>query len=222
MKKINFLLTISDFVISDGFVLPYSGSKQLYKQVEIDVLINDKNALDALICSSYNKVEKLIDYNLLIFKQEAISIAYLKERKNKGDTTVMLHKNIDNKDISAFYKFEVWLEIKGVRVSPGQYIQAVDYPDDVAITFPEKKHWHLGRKQIPAPMEPRWTAHLVPKKDIDKIIGIKRYKDINWLGTEKENDFTGETEEIVLEMGNFNEKNYDFFKQHEAFEIVWQ
>ena len=51
---------------------------------------------------------------------------------------------------------------------------------------------------------------------------IKRYKDINWLGTEKENDFTGETEEIVLEMGNFNEKNYDFFKQHEAFEIVWQ
>ena len=58
-------------------------------------------------------------------------------------------------------------------------------------------------------MKVRPLSYIICRKseDIDKIIGIKRYKDINWLGTEKENDFTGETEEIVLEMGNFNEKN---------------
>ena len=67
-----------------------------------------------------------------------------------------------------------------------------------------------------------WGFHYIqPTSAIDKIVGVKKYHDINKFGTENEGDFTGEEEEYVLDMHNFDENVYNFFREHEALEIEW-
>jgi hypothetical protein len=219
VKEINFYLTMSDFVLINRDIERYNGGKKIHKQVKIDDLIQNKNSFDDILSLGFNKVEKLVDFTSFTFIEENVSISYLEERKTKGDSKVILHKNINVNEVSSFYKFEVWLEIKGVKIRPGQYIENVIYPDDIIIVFDDRNHWHLGRMQIPAPMEPRISAHLVPKKDIDKVIGIKRFKNIEWLGTEMEDTFTGEKEEYILDLNQFEESVYQVFLQHEALTI---
>jgi hypothetical protein len=218
----DFLLTQSNFVIFRGQLFRYNGKSRIYSK-EI-ILINDfiKNAklFDKIKKSDFNQFNVLSNYVYSDNSRENL-IKYFTERKNRlNDNVIRLYRQLTPKEIDCYYKFDVCLEIKGILIRPGQYIQHGDYPNDVAIVFEERNHWHLGRKQIPAPMEPQISAHLVPKKDIDKIIGIKRFKNIELLGTEKEDSFTGEQEEFVLDLNEFDEKVYQIFLQHEAITIT--
>jgi hypothetical protein len=54
---------------------------------------------------------------------------------------------------------------------------------------------------------------------IDKIIGIKRYRDTSTFGKVDGEQFTGKSEEIVLDLHNFDEKIYQIFKEHGMLEI---
>jgi hypothetical protein len=140
-----------------------------------------------------------------------------------------LFKEASEGDIQSFYELELEIEVKGTRV---KCERSDAYEDKVYVRIPRnneelrlKYHEVFGEPQpIPESIDARtatwyWNCFfIIDKKDIDKIIGIKRYLDISSFG-EVEKKFTGEVEEIVLDMRNFDEKTYQFFKEHGMLEI---
>lgn len=81
----------------------------------------------------------------------------------------------------------------------------------------------LGSPQIPADIgHDKYGSHyyyIVPTDKLDKIIGIKRYRDTSTFGKADGEKFTGEVEEIILDIHNFDENIYKIFKEHGMVEI---
>lgn len=201
----------------------YNGKGRIYskKTIAVDDFINDPSLYDKIRMSDFNQFSVLSNYGLPDISRDNL-VRYYSERKQRlNDNVIKLYRQLSPTDIELFYSFEVWLEIKGVQVTPGQYGTDVNYPDDVVISFPDTKHWHLGRKKVPAFWEPRIPAHLVPLTDVDKVIGIKRFKDVSWIGSEKERDFTGEEEKTILDLNSFDKNVYSIFFQHEAITVTY-
>lgn len=78
------------------------------------------------------------------------------------------------------------------------------------ITVPENESDKYGRLS---------KDYIVPLRRIDKIIGIKRYRDISSFGQQDGEQFTGEVEEMVLDLHHFDENIYNIFKEHGMLEI---
>ncbi len=98
-------------------------------------------------------------------------------------------------------------------VNPGDYLEFLLNPKvDYEHLFGEKKFsYTLGG-----------FYYTQPSSAIDKIVCIKKYRDINKFGTAKEDDYTGEEEEYVLDLHNFDEKLYKMFLEHQILEITWE
>jgi hypothetical protein len=157
---------------------------------------------------------------------------YLKRNilENQSNNVVLYKDTLDG-DIQSFYELKLEIEVKGICTEFGR---SMAYEDKVYVRIPDKNeelrlkyHEVFGEPQ-PIPElageqydcgKSYWRRYfIIDKKDIDKIIGIKRYLDISSFG-EEEKKFTGEVEEIVLDMRNFDEKTYQFFKEHGMLEI---
>lgn len=216
-----FLYTQSSFVVFKNQLYVYSGNGRIYSKetVFIEEFVKDSSLYDKIKMSDFNEISVLSNYNSLDKSRISLINYYNDRRQRLKEDKIKLYRQLSSSDVESFYTFEIWLEIKGHRIRPGQFIQTIDYPDDIAIIFDDKKYSYLGRKKIPAPIEPRWEAYLVPKEDIDKIIGIKKFKDVNWIGTEKEDFYSGKEENIVLDLNAFDESIYQIFIQHESFTI---
>lgn len=214
VKKI--LISQSDFVIYNGEVYKYPGRGRIYSKdiINISDFINNKSIYEKVVVSDFMEFSVLTNYSFPDKSRKNL-IKYYSDRKNRfNDNFIKLYRQLSPQDVASFYKFEVSIEIDGVLIEAGQYMESSHFLDDLIVLFKNKNNVYLGRKEIPAPMEPNLKAHLVPKEKIDKVIGRKRYKKPEWIGTMNENVFTGEEEEIILDLRNFNEKKFKIFKEH--------
>lgn len=221
IKLTRILNTLSSFVVFKGKVYDYNGRSRIYSSniILLDDLKNKAQLYSDTINSDFNEFSVLSDFNYTKKNRNHL-IEYYTERFNSfGVNEISTYRQLNPKETSSFYKFEISIEIDGILIEPDRYVQYSQYPDDLIVLFHNKKHLYLSRKEIPAPMEPRSKAHLVPKEKVNRIIGKKRFKKTKWIGTEKEDEFTGEEEVFVLDLNNFDEDIYLIFKEHGAIEM---
>jgi hypothetical protein len=225
IKEIKFMWSSHLWTIYKGELYHNpSGSNEINTlPYEVNDILKDSNLFESIKKSDLNKVSisTWIDDRTVIHTYKEVSIEYLKEELKNGNKTICFLKETTPQEITSFYKFEVWIETQGVRFIWGHFSQHDDYPDDIVISYLEPEQSHIQYTKITDPFEHRGSSYLVPMNKIDKIIGIKRYKDCNWIGTgyKHEKNFTGETEEFVLDLHNFNENIYQVFKDHYALDI---
>lgn len=218
---IEFKWNKSDFVLYDGLLKNYNGSRTLITSENIDLLLNNKKTFEETLNSEYNLC---VHYGSGDLKLHKIDRDYLLERKKFNDKDILLYKEFNPQKVTDFYSIELWIEINGIRLlyyhqTPGEYNEVrFDYYNN-SLGYNHPSYFEKFGNRVPCAHD-RGLEFVQPVEKIDKIIGIKRYRDTNWIGTDREQDFTGETEEIVLDMRNFDENTYEFFRQHEAFEII--
>lgn len=229
INNIQFKQTDSLFVIFKSKVLECFTNGKLYfiysKGKNIIDFLNNKTIYQDIIQSDFNKIsvisfdedtyEKNFSYEYLI--------EYFRNRLTEGHNNYSTYRVLFPQDINGFYKFEVWIEIAGVRIAPGTFDQNQEYPGCILLPrMEEKLKKSIPYKKVPTPMDGRGEDYLISDSYIDKIIGVKRFKDINWIGTgwEHYDDFTSETEEYVLDLHHFDQDIYRIFKEHNALEIL--
>lgn len=147
------------------------------------------------------------------------------ESLKKGFIT-LCNKDLNN-NVDAFYEFSLEVEISGLRT---KFTQSLIDNYHIYIEKPynnkaleEKMTTILGAPQVPSDIgydkyEPHYY-YIVPTDKLDKIIGIKRYRDTSTFGKADGEKFTGEVEEIILDLHNFDENIYKIFKEHGMVEI---
>lgn len=227
--------SIYQYVIIEGKVYGYNPhSARLNKYFNIDKLLVDKLYYQEVSRLGYIYFEK--DYwinetnkkSFDIFLSENF-IEFFKLNWSKDsfyDGLILLTKRLCPNDIESFYDFSLDIEIDGIRTS---FFMGCNL-DIVHIEMPyqndaleSKMTAVFGEPQIPTDIgEIKYSSYhcyILPISRIDKIIGIKRYKDISSLGQEDGEQFTGEVEETILDLHNFDEDIYKIFEEHGMLEI---
>ncbi len=226
IKKILFRNIKDEYVIFKNKIFEYEYSHGVNKIFsEKDGLISDfiknEKIYNQIINSDFNKFDVMCENNTGKDFSRKYIIECFKQRQSKGYHDYYTYRVLSPQDVSSFYRFEVTIEMQGVKI-PGFVQFDHVYPDSIILGSVYKGLEQIPYKQIPMPMEPRVTNYLFSTKYIDKVIGIKRYKEINWIGTgwEHYDDFTSETEEYVLDLHHFDQDIYRIFKEHNALEIL--
>jgi hypothetical protein len=221
IKKIDFILNRTNYLVYNNDIFIYSMNREcrIARIYKTELLTEEKLSIEHK--AGFKDVKNYY-FNNINEKYIQISKEYLAKSIELGNNTIALLRKVNSDEIESFYFLEIWLQVKGIKLKPGQFGTILDkYPNDFIVTWLYPKDIHLSREKIIDPQEPRSVAYLVPFSDIDRIIGVKRFRDPKWIGTENEKDFTGESEEIILDIRNFDEKTYEFFLQHDAFKIEW-
>lgn len=140
---------------------------------------------------------------------------------------IALSKTDLNHTVDFFYEFSLEIEINGLRT---KFIQSLDDKDLLYIDKQDNnKKLEIaltpicGEAQIPSDVGydkgGPYYYYIIPINKIDKIIGIKHFRDTSSFGSYDGEEFTGEKEEIILDIHNFDEKIYKIFKEHGILEI---
>lgn len=226
LKKILFGGLKEEYVIFQNGIFEYEYSHGVNKIFSserklISDFLKDTNRYNEIVTSDFNKFSIIGEENIGQDFSRDYLIEYFQKRINIGDQDYNTYRVLSPQDVTSFYRFEISLVIQGVSILGfGQFDHV--YPDSIILGSVYKGLEQIPYKQIPMPMEPRVTNYLFSTKYIDKVIGIKRYKEINWIGTgwDHYDDFTGETEEYVLDLHHFDQDIYRIFKEHNALEIL--
>lgn len=160
--------------------------------------------------------KEFIEYYILHWKENFDNEGYLPLYNISLDSSAIL-----------LYEFSIEVEISGLR---SKFTESLIDNFHIYIERPynneelEKKMTAiLGSPQIPADIgHDKYGSHyyyIVPTDKLDKIIGIKRYRDTSTFGKADGEKFTGEVEEIILDLHNFDENIYEIFKEHGMVEI---
>lgn len=225
-----------NFIVKNGALEYYSlGSGERYKTFNINKLITDNQYFQEVYDQGYNWYRKKFWTKSHNLKEFYIPITknfiefYLSnwdKEENKGNI-VLSNRDLNN-NVDSFYGFSLEVEIEGFRSSfntSNAYYSTIylNFPwkdEDLAKrmtdvlgearTVPENEHDKYGRFS---------KNYIVPMSRIDKVIGIKRYRKISSFGSCEGEDFTGEEEEFILDLHNFNEDIYKVFKEHKMLEI---
>jgi hypothetical protein len=253
-RKIIFYCVHDDFFIYKNTIHRYyhHRKRKLYSEnkILIDDFINEKNVYYEIIKSEFNKYnvdETFINSNIYyeidkyrfnnfdviedciydeFLRNELIK--YFEYRKTKGDKYFLTYKQLSPLEITEFYTFEIWVDIKeNADINKRTRIKLDMYPNEdnniiVNSRILEEREMHFGRQKINTPWDNRSYSYLIPIIDITKIIGIKRFKDTDWLGTEREYEYNGKTDEYEMDISYknenfyFAEKKYVIFKQHNS------
>lgn len=145
------------------------------------------------------------------------------------DYITLSNTHLSKENVDSFYEFSIEVEIQGLRIgdSLGEFSD-----DKIQFSYP-KDNEELKARMIKlfgeAKVHPQNEGDkygrfannyfFLPKSRIDKIIGIKKYRDTSNIGQPDGELFTGETEEIILDLHNFDEDIYKIFKEHGMLEI---
>lgn len=231
---IKFFNEETENIISFGDLYYYKlNSGRIQKRFDIERLINDKQYFLNAHSLGFDKFQKSFSYD---YKRCSfyvpISINFIKYHQikcSRGEDYIVLSKTkLD--DVSSFYTFSLEIEIEGIRTVFQRSIAY--YNKYIYIETPEKENLKSQMNQIFG--EPqnipelenekygsgkRYFFYIVPISRIDKIIGIKKYRDISTIGQLDGEQFTGEIEEIILDLHNFDENIYKIFKEHGMLEI---
>lgn len=132
-----------------------------------------------------------------------------------------------NENVDSFYEFDLQIEIDKIRIN-GIYDfdnQTIEFRTEENEAVKEIMIDLFGEPVVHPANEGDKYLRLVknyffsPKSRIDKIIGVKKYRDTSTIGHPDGEQFTGETEEIILDLHNFDENIYKIFRDHGMLEI---
>lgn len=228
IKKLLFKDLKDEYVIYTNNIYRYHyscGVNKIFSRNRkiISDFLKDERVYNEIINSDFNKFDVICEDDIgKDFSREYL-IDYFQKRIEKGDVDCSTYRVLKPQDVTDFYQFGVWIEIAGVRIAPGAFDQNQEYPGCILLPrMEEKLKKSIPYKKVPTPMDGRGEDYLISDSYIDKVIGVKRYKDINWIGTgwEHYEDFTSETEEYVLDLHHFDQDIYRIFKEHNALEIL--
>lgn len=171
--------------------------------------------------SIYKKFYIPISQNFIEFYQ----LNWTNDNWNKEYITLS-NTHLNGKNVESFYEFSILVEIGGIRIC------GVDnFGDKICFSFPDdeiiknKMMELFGEPQVhPQNKDDKYGQFakdyfFVPQSRIDKIIGIKKYRDTSTIGQPNGEQFTGEQEEIILDLHNFDENIYKIFEEHKMLKI---
>lgn len=232
--KIN--ASVYQFIIVNGKLYGYkSHSGRIVDSFSIEKLLSDSDYYNSTLERGFKYYEKdfwnknderktfyiplskeFIEYYILYWKENFYDEGYipLYNISLKSNTIIV-------------YDFFIQVEICGLRT---KFIQSLIDDSLIYIEKPynnreiEKKMTTiLGVPQVPSDIGyDKYGPHyyyIVPTDKIDKIIGIKRFKDTSTFGKCDGEKLTGKEEELILDLHNFNENIYEIFKEHGMVEI---
>lgn len=228
IKKLLFKNLKDEYVVFKKNIYRYhysNGVNKIFSEKDglISDFLKDERVYNEIINSDFNKFDVIAEDDIGKYYSREYLIKCFQQRKNKGYNEYYTYKVISPQDVTDFYQFGVWVEIAGVRIVPGAFDQNQEYPGCILLPrMEEKLKKSIPYKKVPTPMDGRGEDYLISDSYIDKVIGVKRCKDINWIGTgwEHYDDFTSETEEYVLDLHHFDQDIYRIFKEHNALEIL--
>lgn len=216
-----------DFVVvnNNAHKFSWGGIILSDKTYEIKALLDNLDMLVEVQSSQFNLVDNSY-YDKATDSypdnMEVVSQAYLEKRHRLKGREETFMRYVQPDEIASFYLLEVDIVVKGIRLSSHHYTQFKgDYTGLINVLgWPEFKP--LAVAEVPDPYEPRLISYQVPVKDIDQIIGVKYYRDPKFIGKDDYDKFTGEKEEVVLDLNSFDMEVYQFFKDHDAVEIQFE
>ncbi len=218
------LNTMSNFVIFKDKVYDYNGRGRIYSPNKI--LLDDFKKSESLyldiINSDFNQFSVLSDFNYKEKSWENLIEYYSKRNNNFNHIEISTYRQLNAKEISAFYRFELSVEISGLKVQAGKYYPLPNHPFDLAIDqMEENKKWQTEYKLMPRPIEERLKSYVVPLAKVDKLIARKITKETKWFGTENEDKLTVNEYTYGLDTHNFNEEVLSIFKEHKLIEVYF-
>lgn len=158
---------------------------------------------------------------------------YIKYYSNKeefeNNKEIILSNTHLSDNVDSFYEFNLLVEIEGIK--DVRFEKIGDFDTEICIPTPQNNE-QLREKMTRMFGEPKAhpenegdkygrfdKEYFIPKSQIAKIIGIKNYRDQSAIGELDGEQFTGETDEIILDLNNFDKNIYEIFKLHGLLEI---
>lgn len=238
MKRKTSIKKISDnIVILNGELISYKlHSGRVEKAFNIEELLSDDEYYEKVVKDGYESYEKEFEtpdnrkevFSIPVSKSfiEFYRLDWSNESTEKDFITLLYNRDLNN-NVEAFYEFSLEVEIGSMRT---KFIRSLTNDRLIYIEQPcnneelkNKMTALLGKAQIPSDMEHDKEEsayyYIVPTKKIDKIIGIKRFRDTSTFGNPDGEKFTGEVEETILDLHNFDENIYEIFRAHGMVEI---
>ncbi|CAI9429328.1 Uncharacterised protein [Candidatus Ornithobacterium hominis] len=235
-KTVNFYGNNKDFVIYKGrkyYYENYSGSISWY--FDILKLLSDKNYYNETIISlEFNRFEIIYDYQ---YKRKKLFLPVSKElieyysttKEFENSKTIRLTNIHINNNVNSFYEFSIEVIIDNFRTG---FQRSFAFEDKIYIETPENEFLKSQMTQLFGEPEnipeldgekydsgKKFFFNIVSKSRIDKIIGVKKYRDTSTIGQPDGEKFTGIEEELVLDLNNFDENIYKIFEDHGMLEI---
>lgn len=224
------------FVLKDNKLEPYTlNSGEISKAFNIQKLMNDNQYFEEVYNQGYKWHRKVFwtkDHNLHHFYIPVTRkfVEYYSLNWDTGfykESIVLSNRDLNDK-VESFYEFSLEVEVAGFRSDFGI---SNAYPKTIYLNMPWKDEERI--KRMTAVLgEPRTVPenetdkfgrfskdYIVPMERIDKVIGIKRYRDTSSFGQIGGEQYTGEVEEFVLDLHHFDEKVYNILKEHHMLEV---
>lgn len=216
-----------DFVVVNSNVHKFSWGGIILsdKTYEIRALLDNLDMLTEIQKSEFNLVDNSY-YDKATDSypdnMEVVSQAYLEKRHRLKGREEIFMRYVQPSEITSFYLLEVDIVVKGIRIPYNHYVQYKYEEPDAIYVRSRPTYKPLAVAEVPDPLDHLSKAYLVPLKDIDQIIAVKYYRDPNFIGKDDYSKFTGEKEEVVLDLNSFDMEVYQFFKDHDAVEIQFE
>lgn len=235
-KTVKFYGNNKDFLIYKGrkyYYEAYSGS--IKWNFDIGKFLSDENYYNETVNDlEFNKYEINYIYNykgkrlFLPISREFLEY-YTTKDEFKNHNNILLSNNSISDNVDSFYEFSTEVEIENFRTS---FQRSFAFEDMIYVKTPENENLKLRMNQIFG--EPQnipelenekygsgkqYFYYIIPISQINKIIGIKKHKEPSTIGQPDGEQFTGKTEEIFLDLHNFDENIYIIFKEHGMLEI---
>lgn len=154
---------------------------------------------------------------------------YTNKEEFENNKEIILSNTHLNDNVDSFYEFDLLVEIDGIKDM--RFGKIGDFGTEICTPVPLNNE-QLREKMTSMFGEPKAhpenegdkygrfdKEYFIPKSQIVKIIGAKKYRDQSTIGQPDGEQFTGETDEIVLDLYNFDENIYEIFKEHGMLEI---
>lgn len=248
-KKIIFTGRNMNWLIFKGRLEYYTiNSGRITQGVKTEQLLSNRLLLKEIIQNGFDSYEKnfegreknLWDNGMVTYNRqnkkfyipisenfiEFYQLNWTSDNWNKEYITLSnTHLSQDN--IDSFYEFSILVEIEGIRIG-----DVDNFGDKICFSFPndnqEVKNKMIelfGEPQVhPQNMDDKYgqfakNYFFIDRTRMDKIIGIKKYRDTSTIGQPDGEQFTGKQEEIILDLHNFDENIYKVFKEHQMIDL---
>lgn len=229
-KKLNIKFVCNSFILYQNEV--YKNYNHLYiaHKYDIRTLIGNQDKIEKLIKLGYyywhENVKQSPSQELLSYEYEKM----IQQEKEDGyflnyRYDISFYKDINIDDIQSLYDFYIEVEIDGIRM---KFDTSQAYVDAIYIKVPwRKEELELKQKMYELFGEPKVTpedkhekyggipTYIVPISKIDKIIGIKKYRDKTYIEDYSDKYYTGKEEEFILDLHHFKSDIYQIFKTHD-------
>lgn len=232
-KKLNIRFACNSFILYQNEV--YKNYSHLYITHKYDIrsLISNQEEIEKLMKLGYyywcENVKRSPSQELLSYEYEKM----IQQEKEDGyflnyRYDISFYKDINIDNIQSFYDFCLEVEVHGMRM---KFDTSQAYADVIYIRVPWREE-EIGLKQKMYELfgEPKVApedkhekyggipTYIVPISKINKIIGIKKYRDKTYIEDSSDKYYIGKEEEIILDLHHFNSDVFQLFETHDMLE----